>query len=45
MTEALNNINPCVCVPVYDLQLTWLLVHSTVKLLQLMLIQIWLEVL
>jgi len=45
MTEAVNNINPCVCVLAYDLKLTWLLVHSTVKLQQLMLIQIWLEVL
>jgi len=40
MTEAVNNIHPCVCVLVYDLKLTCLLVHSTVRLLQLMLIQI-----
>lgn len=43
--EAVNNINPCVCVLVYDVKHTLLLVYSTVKLLQLMLIQIWLEVL
>lgn len=45
LTAAVNNINPCICVLVYGLKLTWLLVHSTVRLLQLMLIQIWLEVL